>query len=118
MASHAQLLINDVDFARVNESTSRLKPSSSIRAVFTNMAKLSWRGAFDEKIDGKGVGRQNNRIRPVYNFFKEKLAGLDVDELSGLLEALYRSYVVRIDIHSEEEAFKIFDRKNARGIVL
>jgi hypothetical protein len=118
MASHAQLLINDVDFARVNESTSRLKPSSSIRAVFTNMAKLSWRGAFDEKIDGKGVGRQNNRIRPVYNFFKEKLAGLDVDELSGLLEALYRSYVVRIDIHSEEEAFKIFERNNARGIDL
>ena len=42
----------------------------------------------------------------------------DQNSLSRLLTTLYRSYIIRIDIENEIEAFKIFERTNARGIDL
>lgn len=98
---------------------SRLKASESIRSVFDELCRDEWDGTFPEKLrSGKQVKRQSNRLKPIYNYFCSKIKDYDQNSLSRLLTTLYRSYIIRIDIENEIEAFKIFERTNARGIDL
>ena len=97
---------------------SRLTASESIRKAFDHICTDGWDGVFPEKISGKQVKRQSNRIKPIYSYFWNKISGFDQPKLSKLLNALYNSYIIRIDIEDEIEAFKIFERTNARGLDL
>lgn len=97
---------------------SRLCASESIRKVFDHISDSSWDGIFPEKLAGKPVKRQSNRIKPIYDYFSSKIARYDQHALSKLLSTLYSSYIVRIEIEDEIEAFNIFERTNARGLDL
>lgn len=97
---------------------SRLWASESIKKVFDHISDSDWDGIFPEKISGKPVKRQSNRIKPIYDYFSVKIKSYDHNSLSKLLATLYSSYIVRIEIEDEIEAFKIFERTNARGLDL
>jgi len=97
---------------------SRLWASESIKKVFDHISDSDWDGIFPEKISGKPVKRQSNRIKPIYDYFSLKIKSYDHTLLSKLLATLYSSYIVRIEIEDEIEAFKIFERTNARGLDL
>jgi hypothetical protein len=97
---------------------SRLFASESVKMVFDHLCKDEWDEVFPDKLFGKQVKRQSNRIKPIYNYFLQKISTFDQPKLSKLLTTLYNSYIVRIDIEDEIEAFKIFERTNARGIEL
>lgn len=98
---------------------SRLTASESIKNVFDHLCKDDWDGIFPDKLPtGKQVKRQSNRLKPIYNYFWSKISAFDQPRLSMLLNTLYSSYIIRIDIEDEIEAFKIFERTNARGIDL
>lgn len=97
---------------------SRLFASDSIRMVFDHLCRDDWDGVFPDKLQNKHVKRQSNKIKPIYNYFWQKIEFYDQPKLSNLLDTIYNSYIVRIDISDEIEAFKIFERTNARGIEL
>lgn len=97
---------------------SRLWASESIKKVFDHISNSDWDGIFPDKISGKPVKRQSNRIKPIYNYFSANIETYDHNALSKLLSTLYESYIVRIEIEDEIEAFKIFERTNARGLDL
>ena len=98
---------------------SRLTASESIKSVFDHICEDGWDGVFPEKLpSGKQVKRQSNRLKPIYNYFSDKIKLYDQPALSKLLNTLYNSYIIRIDIEDEMEAFKIFERTNARGVDL
>lgn len=98
---------------------SRLSASESISNVFDFICDGEWDGIFPDKLpSGKQVKRQSNRIKPIYNYFWNKIKAFDQPALSKLLTTLYNSYIIRIDIEDEMEAFKIFERTNVRGIDL
>jgi Ca2+-binding EF-hand superfamily protein len=101
----------------------RLEASDTIKDVFEYMAlNFDWDETFPPKIKVKGknkpVKRQVNKIKPIYKFFYDNINNIDQRTLSKYLRELYNSYVVKIDIESEEEAFSIFERTNARGVDL
>jgi len=82
---------------------------------FENMARTDWDGSFPQKIGPRPVKRQTKKIRPVYEFFRKQIQEFDQPKLSKLLESIYKTRVIRIDIDGDEEAFSIFERTNARG---
>lgn len=96
----------------------RLIASESIRDVFDRIAKGSWDGVFPTKIGTKQVKRQANRIKPIYEYFRQAVSDVDREGLSKFLRAVYNSYVIRIDIESDADALSIFERTNARGMEL
>jgi hypothetical protein len=118
ISANIKNLITSSDPATGNTIGFRLKASISIKEVFEEICNSGWEGRFPERINGRGVKQQVRRIQPVFNFFIQKLSYMDQPEISDLLAVLYKAYFVRIDINSDEEAFKIFERNNARGVDL
>lgn len=119
ISANIKQLITSNDPATGNTIGFRLNASTSIKDVFEEICNSDWNGKnFPEKIGKKSVKQQVRRIQPIYNFFIDKLNELDQPEISELLAVLYKAYFVRIDINSDEEAFKIFERNNARGVDL
>lgn len=97
----------------------RIKTSVSIRDVFEYIGRENYDGGqIPENIGGRPVKRQINRISPVFDFFIKKVENLNLDGLTKIIEALLKTVVLRIDINNELEAFKIFERTNARGVNL
>jgi hypothetical protein len=97
----------------------RLIASSSIRDVYEQMASSEWDGPIPTRsAEKKSVKRQSNRVRPIYELFSDRLKGKDRDGLSKILEAIYKVRMFRVEIDSEQEAFSIFERTNARGVDL
>ena len=119
ISANIKNLITSSNPATGNTIGFRLNASTSIKDVFEEICNSEWNGKnFPEKIGKKSVKQQVRRIQPIYSFFIDKLSELDQPEISDLLAVLYRAYFVRIDISSDEEAFKIFERNNARGVDL
>lgn len=54
----------------------------------------------------------------MYDLFKGWVKDYKKDELSKLLDSIYKTRLIRIDIDGDEEAFNIFERTNARGMDL
>lgn len=112
-------LITSIDPSSQQTIGFRLKASASIKDVFEEICSGTWNGKnFPEKIGKKSVKPQVRKIQPIYEYFLKKLEELDQPDISELLGVLYKAYFVRIDISSDEEAFKIFERNNARGVDL
>jgi hypothetical protein len=95
-----------------------LVASESIRDIINHISHSNWDGDFPTKIKTKHVKRQVNRVKPVFNVFAKTIADYNKKRLSELLNAVYNSTVIRIDITDEEEALSIFERTNARGMEL
>ncbi len=96
----------------------RLIASESIKDIFEEISKYEWNGEFPLKIGSKHVKLQVRRIKPIYEYFYNEIKDFDHIKLSSFLKTIYETYVVRIDIQDEVEAFSIFERTNARGVDL
>ena len=62
--------------------------------------------------------RQIAKIKPIYSYFVDKLSKFNKEEIKDILEKLYDSSFVVIEIEDTQEAFDIFERTNARGMEL
>jgi hypothetical protein len=115
LAQEIQKKISFTDATTGEMLEERVLVSPSISDVFSHIAKNDWAGDFPDQLDNRGVKLQARKLKPLYEYMKKELELFSLDELSKFLKALYSSYVIQIDIHSELEAFKIFERMNARG---
>lgn len=115
-AMEIQRKISFVDDTSGRASSSKLVPSPSVAEVFEKtIANSEWDG---KKFDFKSKKRQANKIRPIYEFFLEKISKMDKDELADILKKLYESTFIKIEVEDTKEAFDIFERTNARGMEL
>lgn len=97
----------------------RVIVSPTISDVFNYISNSDWDGEFPLKINGKGVKKQSNKIKPIYKYMLSQLEDFDADELSEFLNVLYKkTYVIILTIEKESEAFELFERTNARGLDL
>jgi len=117
IAAQTQSMITFVDRTTGRPKGCRLIASETIRGVFEELCGSDWDGTFSTKA-GKRGKRQIRRVRPIYEHFEEKLRQADQARLSKFLGAIYRTEVVRMEVQNRDEAFKIFERTNARGIDL
>jgi uncharacterized protein with ParB-like and HNH nuclease domain len=115
IAQETQKRITVTDPTTAKSRGPLLLASESIRDVFDQMADADWNGSIPQKIGSRPVKRQGRRIRPIYEYFRRRIKDYDQPQLSRLLEAIYKTRVIRIDILGDEEAFSIFERTNARG---
>jgi len=115
VAQETQKRITVTDPATAKSKGPLLVASDSIRDVFGVMTDSQWNGSMPTKVGTKWVKRQSRRLRPVYDFFQRKIKDYDQEQLSKLLDSIYKTRAIRIDIDDDEEAFDIFERTNARG---
>jgi len=115
IAQETQKRITATDPTTAKSRGPLLVASKSISDVFGAMADSDWDGVMPSKVGNKSVKRQSKRIRPVYEFFQRKTGDYDEEKLSKLLDSIYKTRAIRIDIDGDEEAFSIFERTNARG---
>lgn len=92
--------------------------STNIRDVYNYMADPEWDGYFIEKVDGKSVKRQINRLKPIYKFIAESIQDYNVSDLNEFITALWDAYVVVIQVENTQDVFAVFERTNARGLDL
>lgn len=118
LAALLQERITFVDPTTANSMGNRLIASDSIREIFDHIANSEWNKTFPQKILGKQIKRQVNKVKPVYEYFYSQVAEFNKERLSNFLYAIYNSYVVRINIQDEIDALNIFERTNARGVDL
>lgn len=121
LATLIQNKITFTDPATAESLGSRLIASESVKETFEEISKYEWEGHFTTRmagIDGRRLRGQVNRLKPIYEFFFERLQRYDQTKLSKFLRVVYGTYIVRIDIEDELEAFNIFERTNARGVDL
>ena len=120
----APLIQNKITFTDPSTAESlgsRLIASESVKETFEELSKYEWKGNFTTRlngIDGRRLRGQVNRLKPIYEYFAERLQTYDQTKLSKFLRVVYGTYIVRIDIENESEAFHIFERTNARGVDL
>lgn len=115
IAHQTQQRITFVDPASAKSLGPLLIASESIKELFEAICDYNWDGRFPLKVGLKSVKRQINRVKPVYDLFDDFLRNYDNPKLTRLLDAIYKTRAIRIDIEGEEEAFSIFERTNARG---
>jgi|SRR6266850_516281 len=115
IAQETQKRITVTDPTTAKSRGPLLVASETIRDVFDQMAMTDWTGTIPQKIGNKPVKRQGRRIRPIYEFFQRRIKEHNQPKLSRLLDSVYKTRVIRIDIVGDEEAFSIFERTNARG---
>lgn len=115
IAQETQKRITATDPATAKSRGPLLVASESISAVFGAMADSEWNGSLPQKIGSKWVKLQSRRIRPVYDRFQKWIKEYNQEQLSKLLDSVYKTRAIRIDIDDDEEAFNIFERTNARG---
>jgi hypothetical protein len=88
----------------------------SIREAYLSIAtNQDWDGS--HYIKGH-LRAQNKKIKPILDFFLDELASYSHDEISNLLDAVYRSYVVVLKITDDVQALEIFESANVRGMAL
>lgn len=100
----------------------RLTLKRKMRLIFNEMCDPQWDETFKNSIiDGTSpvnVQKENNIIRPVYKFFKEKLTETLIEET---VKYQYFFIVINnlqfseVNVHSEKEAHLYFERTNSRG---
>jgi uncharacterized protein with ParB-like and HNH nuclease domain len=115
-AAAIQTKISFVDDTSGKASSSKLVPSPSIAGIFEQtILNPEWDG---KRFDVRGLKRQINKLKPIYEYFIECLSNYKVDDLADILRKLYESTFVKIEIEEPQDAFDIFERTNARGMEL
>lgn len=117
LISELQNLISNYSRIRQKDEV-KVEVSENIRLLYDYMANREWDGKFPDEIDGRGVKRQANRIRPLYRYMSEQLSEYGIDELMKFIEALLDAYVVVVRVENTEDVFAVFERTNARGLDL
>ncbi len=95
----------------------RFTAASSISDIFNYISDQDWGGDFPEKIGKKGVKRQTNRIRPIYDFFLNRIDELLVNDndYSTLNRVINHLTFIKITLSDFQEAYLFFERTNSRG---
>ena len=103
----------------------RFLASESIRDIYNVMSDYEWRGdSFPETVtlpdrSRKGIKRQVGRVEPIYKYAFQQIQAFcekDVSAFQRFMKQLYHdTFVIRIDVDEQSEAFEIFERTNARG---
>jgi uncharacterized protein with ParB-like and HNH nuclease domain len=118
-ATAIQNFISFIDNKSGVSGSSKLVVSESIRDAFNEtIVDFNWDGKDFNLKNLKNKKREVNRIKPIYNFFIDKISKFDTNNITELLTNLYSSSFVEIEIQNTEEAFEIFERTNARGLDL
>ena len=117
LSAEAQKFISTYSPARGINST-KLKVSKNIIDIFELMVDPHWKGDFPEKIGGVSIKRQNNKIRPIYSYIKDSISMFNSQELREFMLGLLDTYVVVLDVDSDQDIFSVFERTNARGLDL
>jgi len=115
IAQETQKRITVTDPTTAKSHGPLLVASESIKDVFDIMSASDWDGTIPLKLGKQSLKKLVRRVRPVYESFERWTSNYDVERLSRLLDSIYRTRVIRIDIDGDEEAFSIFERTNARG---
>lgn len=103
------------DSKKSTHISSRLNAAPSIKRIIEHMSKQLWDGEFPIKIDGSSVKRERNNVKPIYDFFYEKINELKISELIQFQQELHELKIISIEIEKIEDAFELFERTNARG---
>jgi hypothetical protein len=103
----------------------RFDASESIREVYRHMSDYEWRGdSFPDFVvmpdkAKKAVKRQASRVEPIYKYAFQQISmhcEKDLGAFQRFMKQLYHdTYIIRIDVDEQSEAFEIFERTNARG---
>lgn len=96
----------------------KLVPSHVIQRVFAHVTSETWDGNLPSMLGRKGVKTESNKLRPVLTVFMRHLAQCDLAAVKALLDSLYKSCLITIQIENEVDALNIFERTNARGMEL
>ncbi len=108
LAINLQGKLTFIDSTTAETLGCRLIASESVRDIFEYMANGNWTGDFPLRLNRRQLRRQNNRIRPIYEFFLNQISGFGQNDLSQFLGALYNTYVIQISIASDEEALRTY----------
>lgn len=117
LAGDVQRLIDNDSSIRQGQGR-KIIVSENVRDIFNYISDFEWDGNFVDKIDAKPVKRQVNKLRPIYDYVNKELGTYDADSLHAFWRSLVRSYVIVINVQSDEDVFAIFERTNARGLDL
>lgn len=95
----------------------RFTAASSISAIFNYISDQDWGGDFPAKIGKKAIKRQTNRIKPIYDFFLNKIDRLLVNDndYSILNKVINHLTFIKITLSDFQEAYLFFERTNSRG---
>lgn len=101
------------------ESRPKLIVSQEIQRVYNYITNEQWDGIFPEQIDGRGVKREVNKIKPVYDYVTKAVNGFSQDELGLFTKVLLtNTSAIEIEVNDDQDVFDIFERTNARGLDL
>ena len=96
----------------------KFKTSNNIREIYEFIAHPNWNGEFPNLIDKKSVKKQKNKVKPIYDYIKNEFKKYNTEEITNLTNSLLDTYVVVINVDSQEDMFAIFERTNAIGLDL
>lgn len=123
LAQSIQKYISNAD-PLLEEGCQRLAPSSTVADCYALMCDYEWDGVFKTHIktsDNKQISikKQNSKIKPIYEFCLEQInehCESNDEKFKNLIRQITQnSFLIRIDIEDQVEAFEIFERTNARG---
>lgn len=121
-AADLQRLLSFTDRVSLNTGGVRVEVASNISSLYKYMVSdEAWfETSFPTKLKGvTKLKRGANRIRPVYDFFRNELRKLKKEaDFIKLKGAVYNCYFIVLEINEKSQAFEIFERNNARGIPL
>lgn len=117
LANEAQKFISVYSTSRGINNV-KFTVSKNIRDIFEYMALPEWKGDFPEKLKTTSIKKQNNKVKPIYNFIKESLSGYNSNELKEFQVGLLDTYVVVLEVKDSQDIFSVFERTNARGLDL
>ncbi|MFH1503655.1 MAG: DUF262 domain-containing HNH endonuclease family protein [Candidatus Diapherotrites archaeon] len=74
-------------------------------------------GILDVK-EGKPKNLGNRRLYKAYSYFSNKIEEMNYNEIKELLEKINSSRIIKIEVNTNSDAFKLFESINNRGIPL
>ena len=95
--------------------SSRLDAAPSIKNIIEYISKQSWDEDFPSKIGNTWIKGEKNRVKPIYDFFFEKINEFKPSKLIDFIEEIQELKGISIHIAKMEDAFELFERTNARG---
>lgn len=117
LAGRVQRLLDD-ESVITGKGGRKLTVSENIREIYDYISDYDWLGDFPDKINGKSVKRQVNKIKPIFDYVYQTVKGYNSERLGQFYQTLLSSYVVVINVQSVDDVFAIFERTNARGLDL
>lgn len=113
---HSVLSYEDRTSGKSTDALSRLDPSVSIKEAYLPLVEnQDWDG---KTYPNGSIKLKIRRIKPTLDFFLDELSKFKHDEISQLLETLYKGYVIILKITNRTQALEIFEHANVRGMEL